>query len=223
MTMPMGFHWLGRCATATVLAVGFATMGSAIVNVGDRPSGAWAQSANPTAASLIAAIRSSADGTLSPALQNNLASYLNALPARQAAEFIGAVITTSATSGAGSVGLSGNVAQALVTLPGLTPAAAFNVGNGMGQAVGILAANNYGLASSSIATKVTAAAPPGMGVGLGAGLNAAILAVPKASAALAAALPPGTVGSSGVVGVAPPTPFVVNPNQVTPCTTGSCN
>ena len=228
MTMPNGFHWLGRCATATVLAVGFATMGSAIVNVGDRQSGAWAQSANPTVASVVAAIASSPNGQLSPALQASLATYLNSLPASQASSFVNSVVSTGGTSGgAGGAALAGNMVTAMASLPGLSASTQSGVGTGLGQAAGVLAANGYGGSAKSILSNVPATGP--MASGLTTGMAQAFAAIPSAGTALATAAT-GTPAATSVATattqaptlIAPP-PLVVNPNQVTPCTSGSCN
>jgi len=227
MTMPKRFQWLGRCAKATVLAVGFAIAGSA-ANTGDRLSGAWAQSANPTVASIVAAIASSPNGQLSPSMQTSLATYLNSLPANQATLSVNSVVSSGGTSG-GTAGatLTGNMVSAIASLPGLSAATQSNVGTGLGQAAGILAANGFGGSAKSILSNVPATG--NMASGLTTGMAQAIAAVPAAGTALATAAT-GTPAANSVAtatsqapSLAPPAPLVVNPNQVTPCTTGSCN
>lgn len=225
--MPKKFHWLGRCAKATVLAVGFAVMGSAM-NAGDLPSGAWAQSANPTVASVVAAIASSPNGQLSPALQASLTTYLNSLPPNQAASFVNSVVSTGGTSGgAGGAALAGNMVTAMASLPGLSPSTQSGVGTGLGQAAGVLAANGFGGSAKSILSSVPATGA--MAAGLTTGMAQAIAAVPGASTALATAAA-GTPAAASVATatiqaptLTPPPPLVVNPNQVVPCTAGSCN
>ena len=228
MTMPKRFQWLGRCARTTVLAVGLATIGSAMMDGGDRQSGAWAQSANPTVASVVAAIASSPNGQLSPALQASLTTYLNSLPANQASSFVNSVVSTGGTSGgAGGAALAGSMVTAMASLPGLSPGAQSSVGTGLGQAAGVLAANGFGGSAKSILSNVPATGP--MASGLTTGMAQAIAAVPGAGAGLATAAT-GTPAATSVAAattiapnLAPPPPLVVNPNQVTPCTAGSCN
>jgi len=225
--MPKRFHWLGRCAKAALLGVGFAVMGSAM-GFGDRPSGAWAQSANPTVASIVAAIRSSPNGQLSPPMQASVASYLNSLPAGQASRFINSIASTGGTSG-GTAGaaLTGNIVKAITTLPGLNPSTQTSVGRGLGQAAGILAANGFGGSAKSVLANVPASG--NMAAGLTTGMAQAISAVPKAGAALATAAV-GTPAANSVStattqsqNITPPPNTIVNPNQVGQCQQGSCN
>lgn len=227
MTTPKRFHWLGRCAKATVLAVGFAVMGSAM-NAGDRPSGAWAQSASPTVAAVVAAIASSPNGQLSPSMQSSIATYLNSLPANQATLFINSVASTGGTSG-GTAGasLTGNIVKAITSLPGLNPSTQTSVGTGLGQAAGILAANGFGGSAKSVLSNVPATG--NMATGLTTGMAQSIAAVPAAGNALATAAV-GTPAANSVStatnlapNLTPPPPTIINPNTITGCSVGSCN
>lgn len=227
MNSPTGFLWVWRGVKLTTLALGLA-MASPAMNVGVPWSGAWAQSANPTVASIVAAIASSPNGQLSPSMQASVATYLNSLPANQAALFINSVASTGGTSGGpAGASLTGNIVKAITSLPGLSASTQTSVGTGLGQAAGILAANGFGGSAKSVLSNVPAGG--NMAGGLTTGMAQAIAAVPTAGNALATAAA-GTPAANSVATattqaptLTPPPPLVVNPNQVTPCTQGSCN
>jgi hypothetical protein len=235
MTMPTRFQWLGRYAKATALAVGFAITGLAM-NAGDRPSGAWAQSSNPTVASVLAAM--SSGQPMSQSMQQSLVSYLNSNPG-SAASFVNSLVSSGgASGGAAGASLTANLAQAIVSLPGLNPGVQTSVGTGLGQAAGVLAANGFGGSANSILSKVPATG--NMAAGATTGMAQAIAAVPVgptgistagALATAAAGTPAaGLVTNAGNQASGPgfqaPPPTILNPNQINGCGSGqagSCN
>jgi hypothetical protein len=232
MNMAINFQTSVHCVRALALAFFLVVFGSA-VSVGDRSSAAKADArSDALMASFIAAVKS---GNLSDAMKGSVASYLNSNPAG-AANFVNQVISTVGVgAGAAGAALTLSVTNAITSVPGLSTTVQQNVGQGLGQAAGVLAVNGYAGAAKSILTGVPAGSS--FATGLTTGMVEAAKSVPNSpvtglattrALSAAAAGTPNAGLTTGLASAAQrlgglPQPTIVNPNQVSPCQAGSCN
>lgn len=210
---------------------------AALGGIGGGSSTAWAQSSNPQVASLIAAIKTS-NGPLSPGVLASFQSLLSSQSSGNISSFISSVFSTGgAVGGASGVSISAQLSQAVAAVaPNLPAASQTAVGQGIGQAAVVLAANGF----SGSTTSALASLPPSVAGGVQTGMAQTLAALPATmpngtSPAAAITQAASGTGMSGTTTQAitlaptlsPPQVPPLNPNQLLPpcgtTGTGSCN